>query len=128
MVGLAILTIATVLNVLVASPIAIVLLVATIIFFFQYKWRSSPYIEIEGTQAVVRFTWVKNKAQQINLEQVVKVETPKNKRIILHLDTGRKVAILVNQLTEEDKARALKDIPAIVEGNFSNDLAHHLVE
>lgn len=120
LISLTVMLIATVLNGYLGEPIAIVLFLAMITTFLQYKRHASPYIEVENNLLKVRFTWVKT--FKVNVDEIIQVDHS-TKQIILHLDSGKKIGIYLGYLKAEDKKRALEDIPALVD-----DMTQHLTE
>lgn len=119
-ISLSIMLIAAVLNAYLGEPIAIVLFIAAIMTFLQYRRHSNPYIEIENDLLQIRFTWAKT--FKVKIEDIEQVDQTAS-QITLHLESGKKIGIYLGYLKAEDKKRALEDIPALV-----NDLTQHLTE
>jgi len=111
LISVLIMLVATALNAYLGEPIAIILLLALVITFLQYRRHASPYIEIEKDLLKIRFTWVRTFA--LNVAEIIKVEQHP-KQIVLHLASGKQMDLHLGYLKGEDKERVLVDIPALV--------------
>jgi hypothetical protein len=120
LISLTVMLVATVLNGYLGEPITIVLFLAMIMTFLQYRRHASPYIEIENDLLQIRFTWVKT--FKVNVDEIIQVDHS-TKQITLHLSSGKKIGVYLGYLKAEDKKRALEDIPALVD-----DMTQHLTE
>lgn len=120
LVSLLVMLVATVLNAYLGEPITIVLLVAIVIIFLQYRRHSNPYIEIENKRLTIRYTWVKS--FEIEIDKIVHLESHA-KQIVLHFDTGKRIGIYLGYLKHSDQERFLEELPTLL-----NDWTQHLTE
>ena len=86
--------IAAILQFILGEPVAFVMLFICIVSIFQFKLYSKPFIEIQENILTARLTLIITKT--IDLSTVTKIETPKNKKIILYPKEGKKLILPLN--------------------------------
>ena len=123
--GIIVSILAAVLNFATGNPIAFVMLFVAVVSYFQYQWACKSFIELNGTVATIRITWIITKT--VDLAQLKQFEIPKKKRMVLHPKEGNKVTVHLGMMPPEVQERAVRDITAIVNGTTSNDFVEHLI-
>ena len=104
---------------------AIIYACMMILMFLQYRWSKGYLMEITGTQLTFRPSWAVTR--EVDLSTLERFEIEKNKRIILYPSADRKITIHLDVTPKNYKEKALKEIPAIIEGSTLMDFTEHLI-
>lgn len=125
LIGFSISLLAVITNLLKGDWEVIIYVCMMVLMFLQYRWSRGNLLEIVGTKLTFRPSWAVTR--EVDLTNLERFEIQKGKRIVLYLPEDRKITIHLDVTPKAYKDKALKEIPAIINGSSITDFSEHLI-